>query len=160
MPVLRFESEIAAPVEALWAYHASPSALINLTPPERKLRALAPEVPGGQASEGPTPLIDGALHILEFKLGPLTSMWRARISDVRRPDGFVDTAEQSPFRRWIHRHSFVPTEEGCKLIDEVEFELPLAPLSNVALPFVMRDLRKLFAFRHEVTRKALESSPA
>jgi ligand-binding SRPBCC domain-containing protein len=156
VPVLKFESEIAAPVEALWAFHASPSALINLTPPERKLRARAPEVPGGQPSEGPTPLIDGALHILEFKLGPLSSQWRARISNVRRPNGFVDTAEQSPFRRWIHRHVFQTTENGCRLIDEVEFELPLAPLSNLALPFVVRDLRKLFAFRHEVTRKALE----
>lgn len=160
MPVLRFESEIAAPVEALWAFHASHDALINLTPPSRKLRARAPEVPSGLPSEGPTPLVDGALHILEFRLGPFTSVWRARISEVRPPEGFVDTAEQSPFRRWVHRHVFQSTEKGCKLIDEVEFELPLAPLSTIALPFVMRDLRKLFAFRHDVTRTALESTSA
>jgi len=156
VPVLTFETEIAAPVEDLWEFHASPEALLKLTPPHRKLSAKALELPAGVSGSGPTPLIDGAVHVLEFRLGPLRSVWRARISGVSKPHGFVDTAEQSPFRRWVHRHRFLPTDQGCRLIDEVEFELPLAPLSHVALPFVVRDLRKLFEFRHRVTREAIE----
>lgn len=156
MPVARYETVLSASPQKVWDFHASPEALLRLTPPNRKLSAKAPELPPDAVGSGPTPLVDGAVHVLEFKLGPFRPVWRARISDVSEPHGFVDTAEQSPFRRWVHRHAFEPAERGCKLIDEIEFELPFAPLSHIALPFVVRDLRKLFEFRHRVTKDALE----
>lgn len=141
--VVRYESVLPVPPEVVWQFHASPGAIERLTPPGRKLEVV-----------GPMRLADGELHVLRFRMGPFRLEWRARISDVDPPFGFTDTAERSPFRRWVHRHRFERHAEGCLLIDEIEFELPLRWLGRLALPFVKRDLDRMFAYRHAQTRAA------
>ena len=84
--------------------------------------------------------------------------WKARISDVNPPYGFVDTAEQSPFSSWRHHHEFQQDGEGSLLIDHVSYELPMGPLGNIANKiFLHRQLEAMFDYRHEVTKKELDS---
>jgi ligand-binding SRPBCC domain-containing protein len=153
VPVVRYESVLRCSPEAVWAFHASPAALERLTPPERNLESAASE--GGTGDAG-LPLVDGALHILRFRLGPFRMEWRARISEVDPPNGFTDTAEKSPFSSWRHRHGFLPHEGGCLLVDEIEYELPFGVLGRIAGPLVRRDIDRLFAFRHRETRKYVD----
>ena len=39
--------------------------------------------------------------------------------------------------------------------DEVLFRLPLAPLGDVAVPFVKRELRRIFRYRHAAIERTL-----
>ncbi|MCC7435925.1 MAG: SRPBCC family protein [Methanoregulaceae archaeon] len=151
VPVVRYESVLPCSPDAVWAFHASPSALERLTPPEQNLESATSE--GGGAG---LPLVDGALHVLRFRLGPFRMEWRARISEVDPPHGFTDTAEKSPFKSWRHRHGFLPHEGGCLLVDEIEYELPFGILGRIAEPFVRRDVDRLFAFRHRETLKHVD----
>lgn len=150
MPILRYETWMPCSVAELWQFHASTEALQKLTPPERKL-----EMASSDRGDGILPLEDGALHILRFRLGPFRMEWRARISNVMPPNGFTDTAEKSPFKRWSHRHRFVAEDPGCRLIDEIDYELPFGVLGKLVAPLVRRDLDRLFAFRHARTRETL-----
>lgn len=159
MPVARYETVLSASPQKVWDFHASPEALARLTPPERCLEAASAEGSVG-AADGSLPLVDGALHVLRFRLGPIRMEWRARISNVEPPFGFTDTAERSPFRRWRHRHAFLPHQQGCVLVDEIDYELPFGLLGRLVQPLVRRDIDRLFAFRHRETRKCTEGPGA
>jgi len=69
------------------------------------------------------------------------------------PHRFEDAQVRGPFRHWHHRHIIKPHPEGAMLIDDIEFEPPFALISR---GFVMRRLRRLFAYRHRVTREWCE----
>lgn len=145
--VVRYESVLPVLPEEVWQFHAAPDVIQQLTPAGRKLEVV-----------GAMPLKNGALHVLRFRLGPLSLEWHARISEVDPPFGFTDTAEQSPFRRWVHRHRFEPHPEGCLLVDEIDFDMPLGPLGRLTLPFVKRDIDRTFAFRHAQTVRSITSA--
>jgi ligand-binding SRPBCC domain-containing protein len=142
--VVRYETLLPVPPEAVWAFHASPSAIDRLTPPGRRLEVV-----------GPMRMANGELHVLRFRIGPFRLEWHARISEVDPPFGFTDTAERSPFRRWVHCHRFEAEGEGCRLVDEIELELPFGLLGKLAWPLVKRDLDQMFAYRHAQTLCAM-----
>ncbi|HRF59591.1 MAG TPA: SRPBCC family protein [Fimbriimonadaceae bacterium] len=148
MPTKRYEIVVDAPQEAVWRFHASADALRVLTPPGRKVELLSEDLA----------VRDGAIHRIRVRQFGLPLTWVARISDVRPPEEFVDTAEQSPFRSWRHRHRFESVDAArTRVIDTIEYSLPLGPLGALAdRLFVSRDLDHLFAFRHEATRRALD----
>lgn len=140
-----YESVLPATVDELWEFHQWPRALEFLTPPGRKLE---------RASE--MPLHNGALHVLRFRLfGVLPMEWRARISEVNPPYGFVDTAEKSPFAYWRHHHEFAEHADGALLRDTIDYFPPFGNLSNSLI--VSKQLDDLFAFRHRRTREGIEA---
>jgi ligand-binding SRPBCC domain-containing protein len=60
-----------------------------------------------------------------------------------------------PFSRWHHTHRFYAEDGGTRIIDRVEYSLPLGPvrgLSVAARPVL--DL--MFAARHRRTKTELE----
>ena len=66
------------------------------------------------------------------------------------------TAQSAPFKSFRHVHGFEKIDENrTRMEDRVEFALPLAPLSNIALSFVKKDLSQMFDFRHKATQQAL-----
>lgn len=143
-----FETRIAATAEELWSFHASAEALKVLTPPGRKLVPISTDLR----------VENGLLHVMGFRQFGLPMVWKARISEVDPPFGFVDTAEQSPFAFWQHRHSFIRDGEGSILRDEIEYAPPGGPLAGlINRLMVSNDLDCLFAFRHSVTKQELES---
>jgi len=64
-----------------------------------------------------------------------------------------DEQLRGPFRRWHHNHIIEPHADGAVLIDDVDFEPPFALISGW---IVKRRLRKLFDYRHRVTREWCE----
>lgn len=147
MPKLIFESPLSCSVEELWAFHADVSALTLLTPPGTKVSIVGSD----------TRVENGALHELRIKKAGVTLSWRARISDVQPPFGFVDTAEKSPFRAWRHHHQFIAVESGSLLRDTVDYELPFGFLGQILDRLIVRrDVQSMFAHRHLVTRQSLD----
>lgn len=128
-------------VEDLRALHHSAVAIPQLTPPFVQIRV-----------EGDPAIRDGNLQTIKSRvwLTPWQT-WKARISEVG-PDGFTDTAEQSPFQFFRHRHSFIARGDGCELIDAIEFRAPGGWLGNQMARIV---LTLLFAYRHVVTKRLL-----
>ena len=90
--------------------------------------------------------------------GLVPSRWVAEHTAYDPPRMFEDTQISGPFAKWRHRHIIEPQEGGAILRDEIDFEPPLWILGRIAVPvFILPKLAKLFAFRHEITRKWCEN---
>ncbi|MBX3219447.1 MAG: SRPBCC family protein [Labilithrix sp.] len=144
---MRYVKESSFPVsaEVLWHFHERPDALALLTPPW----------PRTEIVEAPASLEVGTRVVLRVKLGPLWQTIEAEHIAYERGRMFADRMVRGPFARWVHRH--VVTARGLSestLRDEVDYELPLGRLGGlVVAPLVRRELERLFAYRHDVTRR-------
>ena len=142
------ESVIRAAPERVFAFHELPDVMSRLLPPWESSRII----------EAAPSLRVGSRAIIDTKLfGFLTVRWEALHTAYERPRMFEDTQVKGPFRSWRHRHIIEPHAEGALLRDEIEYEPPLGLLGRVGAPLVIVPrLRRLFEFRHEVTRKWCE----
>lgn len=137
-------SVIRAAPERVFAFHELPDALARLTPPWEKTRIVA----------APPSLQPGARAVVEVRVAPL--VWR-RMESVHTvyepPFRFEDEQVRGAFRRWHHRHLIAPHEEGALLTDVIDFDPPLGLLGRALAPrLIIPRLRRVFAYRHEVTR--------
>lgn len=142
------ESVVRAPPERVFAFHELPDALQRLTPPWERARVV---------SAAPD-LLPGSVAVVETSvLGPFRVRWVARHTLYDPPRVFEDVQERGPFRLWRHRHVVEPHAEGATLRDEVEYEPPLGALGRLAAPLIIEPrLRRLFDYRHSVTREWCE----
>ncbi len=152
--MLRFQrrSRIAAPAEAVFAWHARPGALERLVPPWE--RVAVEERAGG--------IEDGARVVLRVGAGPLRLRWVAVHDQVVPGRQFCDRQERGPFRYWRHSHRFAPDgPAACQLEDDVEYALPLGPLGTmVAGRHVRKKLQRMFDYRHAVAKEDIEAHAA
>jgi ligand-binding SRPBCC domain-containing protein len=139
------ESHFSTTPEAVFALHERADVFQILTPPWQKVRVMQRQ---------------GGLRIgarVEFRLyvGPVFLTWVARHTEYEPNRLFTDVQDKGPFRTWRHRHRFLGDGNGgCVLRDEIEYTLPLG-LERVAGWLVEKDLRRMFAYRHAATARAL-----
>ena len=142
MALFSLSSEFNCTVETLFAYHEQAGAIDRLIPPWE---------PAKVASSNDS-LQVGSIVEVDNWLGPLKQRWIAEHTALIRNELFVDQLNQSPFAKWIHSHRFKAISANrSSLSDEVDFELPLAPLSRIALPWAKDKLHAMFQFRHQIT---------
>ena len=148
--MLRFlkESEIAASAARVFAFHEAPDAFERLQPPWQTTRIVQP----------PASLEVGTRVVVKVRVGPF---WQTIVAEhVAYEPGrmFADRMLEGPFASWLHRHVVTPLgPDRCRLSDDIEYALPLGWLGRrVGGPFVRRQLRRMFDFRHDVTRRAGE----
>ena len=142
------ESVIEAKPERVFRFHELPDALARLTPPWESARIVQP-----------TPdLHVGSITIIETRiLGIFPTRWVARHTAYEPPRMFEDVQVSGPFRRWRHRHIVEPHERGSVLRDEIEYEPPLWIIGRLSAPLlILPRLRRLFDYRHRVTREWCE----
>ena len=139
------ETEVAAPVEELFAWHERPGAFERLVPPFDPVTLLHRE---GDLQSGR----------VELKVrAPFRRKWVARHHSYVRQRKFVDTMERGPFRHWEHTHLFEPRRDGRSLLrDCVEYEVPFGALGR-AVGGVDNRVHQLFGYRHHVTRHDVEA---
>lgn len=142
------ESLIHASRERVWAFHELPDALERLTPPWEQVRVI-------ERAQG---LQVGSRAIIETKLfGLLPVKWVAEHTRYEPPRLFEDVQVSGPFKSWRHRHVIEAHAAGAMLRDEVEYEPPLGFLGKLAAPLAVTPrLERMFAYRHEVTRRWCE----
>ncbi|QDT72704.1 SRPBCC family protein [Lacipirellula limnantheis] len=149
---LRFvkESRINAPPAAVFAFHESPAALTQLIPPWEAMRV----------AESPGSLAVGSRVVLRGKVGPLPVEWVAVHTEYDPPHLFADRQASGPFAYWLHRHHMLDDGAGGTLLrDEVAYALPLGLIGRyLGDAFVRRKLERMFEYRHETTRRLVESS--
>jgi uncharacterized protein (TIGR01777 family) len=141
-------SRISAPAEAVYRWHARPGALERLSPPWESVTI--EERTGG--------IEEGSRVLLRVGVGPVSARWVAVHRDHVPGVQFCDQQVQGPFARWIHTHRFRPDGPDASILeDDIEYALPLEPLAGlIGGPMVDRKLRRLFAYRHAVTRSDIE----
>ncbi len=141
-------SRIAASAEAVFDWHEAPGAFEQLTPSWERVRVLRHE--GG--------IRDGARVSLLVGPAPFSVRWDLEHRDYQHGRSFTDLQRRGPFGYWRHVHRMIPQgPDACVLEDTIEYELPLGGLGRLfGRPFMQRKLKRLFAYRHAVTRRAFD----
>ncbi len=134
---LRAETWVALPREAVFPFFADAANLQQLTPPWLRFQILTPQ---------PIEMRAGARIQYRIRLHGLPMSWLTQIAAYEPPCMFVDQQVRGPYRTWIHTHQFRSVRGGTLLLDHVEFDMLGGSL---VAPFVTRDLRKIFTYRHE-----------
>jgi len=142
----RFESteRVAARKDAVFAFFSRPENLEALTPPRLGFHLLTPP---------PIEMRRGAIVEYDLRVHGVPVRWKTLIARYTPGVGFVDYQLRGPYLLWRDRHDFEEDGDGVIVRDTVEYALPLAPLSAVALPLVRGDVRQIFEYRR--TRVAL-----
>lgn len=150
MPRFVKASRIHAPLREVFGFHERPEALSRLTPPWEASEVIVP----------PTSLAAGTVVVLVTRVGPLRIRMEAEHVYYEKDVEFRDRLRHGPFASWLHRHRFFAEGDSTVLVDDIAYELPLAPLSNFADALVVRPrLTKMFDFRHEETARAVGAGP-
>ncbi|HSI89188.1 MAG TPA: SRPBCC family protein [Pyrinomonadaceae bacterium] len=149
---MKFEKEsvIRASPERVFAFHELPDAIERLIPPWENARI----VQRADIS------VIGSRAVIEQRLfGIVPSRWVAEHTAYDPPRMFEDVQLEGPFSSWRHRHKVEPHPQGAVLRDEIEFEPPLGPFGSLAAPvFILPKIRKMFEYRHRVTKEWCEGN--
>jgi ligand-binding SRPBCC domain-containing protein len=136
------------PRTKVFDFFADAGNLERITPPELNFHIITPQ---------PIDIKQNALIDYRLKLRGLPLTWRTIISLWNPPGEFVDEALKSPYKQWIHRHTFTELAENKTLIeDEVRYRLPLEPAGDLAHWFVWRELEYIFDFRQRAVGEILQ----
>lgn len=142
------QSVIRAAPERVFAFHERPDALRLLTPPWEPTRVL---------SAAPDLRVGSEALVETRVLWLMRVRWVARHTLYDPPRMFEDVQVKGPFKSWRHRHIVEPHEKGSVLRDEVEYETPFGAAGRLAAPLLVEPrLRRLFDYRHRVTREWCE----
>ncbi len=137
------------PREEVFRFFADAGNLERITPPELKFHI---------TTKQPIDIKKGTLIDYRLRLRGFPVKWQTVISVWNPPCVFVDEALKSPYKQWIHRHTFTELEINKTLIeDEVRYRLPFEPFGNLALWFVRRELSYIFDFRQKAVKAILQS---
>ncbi len=130
---------VQRPIEEAFAFFGDAENLERITPPELRFRILTPR---------PIVMKPGAIIDYRLSLFGVPFHWKTLITIWDAPHRFVDEQAKGPYAQWIHEHRFEPEGvHATRISDRVRYRLPLAPLGDVALPFVRRQLAHIFAYR-------------
>lgn len=149
---------VDASFESVWDFHSDIRGLISLTPDWLQLQIES--VVGPEGNQDPAVLEPGTVvqaSVQPVGLGPRLN-WTSRITAWERSDStgmYRDVMTTGPLPRWIHTHRFYEEAGGTRIIDRVEYRLPLGSfkwLSRVAWV----GLEPLFRYRHRKTQSLLE----
>lgn len=144
------QSIIRTTPENLFAFHELSDAFLRLTPPREKIRILetAPNLGVGSRT-----VVDVRIAFWYFRFESLHTAYDP-------PHSFEDQQVRGPFRSWRHRHIVEPHPEGALLIDDIEYTPPFGLLGRALAGIVIEPrLRRVFAFRHRITREYCENAP-
>jgi len=142
--VHHFHSEqwLDRPVEEVFAFFSDAKNLEAMTPRQLKFRILTP---------GPIHLEAGTRIDYQLKLYGVPLNWATLIESWAPPHEFVDVQLRGPYRVWRHNHRFLSEEKGTRIVDDVEYELPLGPLGRlIEALWARREVARIFGYRTEV----------
>lgn len=140
---LRARSRLLVGAGRLYDWHLAPGAFLCLVPPWEWLRLQGPD----------RGIFPGCVR--KLLVTPVRWPWLALHEEFVPGRHFLDRQLRGPCHHWHHHHYFSDDE----LRDEIDFQLPLAPLSNFALPLLKAQFERMFLYRHRVTAHYLSLAP-
>jgi len=133
------EQFLPRPIQEVFDFFSDAHNLDVLTPPWLHFRILTPR-----------PITMRLGTVIEYRLRwrILPIFWRTQISVWEPPVRFVDRALKSPYRQWVHEHTFEQREGGTLMRDRVEYSVSgwiIEPL--IARLLVTPDIERIFQYR-------------
>lgn len=148
--ILERKQIIRRPRAEVFEFFADAGNLERITPPELNFRILTPQ---------PIDVRKGALIDYQLKLRGIPITWKTEITEWNPPHDFVDTALKSPYKQWIHLHTFEDGGAGETVMrDQVRYRLPLEPLGDIAHFYVKKELAYIFDYRYKVIEEIFHSN--
>ena len=87
-----------------------------------------------------------------------TRQFTSKITEMKRPDFFVDEMIKGDFKSFHHEHHFKPAENGTIMIDLVDFETPYGKFGKIANALFLKSyLQKFLMKRNEVIKEYAET---
>lgn len=141
---LTTEQQIEKSQDEVFSYFSDAHNLAEITPPRLRFVVLTPR---------PIEMKVGTLIDYRLKLRGIPVRWQSEITAWEPPYFFVDEQRKGPYRCWIHKHTFVETDGGTLVGDEVEYAVPGGKLINDLI--VRPDIEQIFAYRAEKLKELL-----
>ncbi len=136
------------PRKEVFDFFADAGNLESITPEELNFRIV---------TQQPFEIKQGSIIDYKLRLRGFPINWRTEISVWNPPHSFTDKALKSPYKQWIHRHTFTALSENKTAIeDEVRYRLPFEPVGDLAHWFVRRELENIFDFRQREVGRILQ----
>jgi ligand-binding SRPBCC domain-containing protein len=136
---LRREQWIARPIDEVFAFFADAQNLEKITPPWLGFRIL---------SMSTNSISQGTVIRYRLRLHGLPVHWRTEICQWDPPHGFVDQQTRGPYKQWHHTHRFEAHGGRTKMIDEVQYSLPIGVLGRIVHALKVRgDVGRIFDYR-------------
>jgi len=137
--ILRREQWIARPIDEVFAFFADAHNLEEITPPWLGFRIL---------SMSTASIEEGTVIRYRLRLRGIPAHWRTDICQWDPPHCFVDEQTKGPYKRWRHTHRFEADGSRTKMIDEVQYSLPLGVLGRIVHAVkVRKDVNRIFDYR-------------
>ena len=117
------------------------------------LANVMPSFPRLRVARFDAPLHVGSAIHLELALGPIRQPWELTVLEVDAGRHFVDRQTgRGPMAYWRYTHAFEAVGDGTRVIDHIEYALPLGVLGRLAAAlFGGLAMRMLFAVRRRKT---------
>jgi ligand-binding SRPBCC domain-containing protein len=146
----RLHREIIVPASLtdVFAFFANAANLQRITPPWLHFSILTPM---------PVEMRVGVEIAYRITLHGVRLPWRSRIDEWEPGVCFVDRQVVGPYRWWRHEHRFEAVDDGTRVTDQVDY---VPRLGWVSGSLVRRNLRQIFAYRHEVLHRHFRSGAA
>jgi ligand-binding SRPBCC domain-containing protein len=150
---LRRSQDVSRPRDEVFGFFSDAKNLEQITPDFLRFHILS--------ADAHAPVFEGMLIDYQLRLGGVPLRWQSRIESFDPPRGFVDVQTRGPYRSWRHVHAFEEILGGTRIVDEVDYELPLALLGSLAHAlFVRRTLQRIFDYREATVRRLFGLEPS
>ncbi len=143
--VFHKQTPIPCPANELFRWHEAPDAFHKLMPPGEVVKVLQHD---GK-------ITNGARAVLLVGVWPVRFVWELVHQDYIEGRQFCDVQVRGPFSAYRHEHVMIPVDEhNCLLSDRITFSMPLGRLGAwLGRLIFLPKFERLFAFRHEATKK-------
>lgn len=142
------ESQVARPLEEVFAFFADAQNLQAITPPWLNFGILTPQ---------PIRMQVGTRIDYRLRIRGIPLRWQTEITAWNPPFGFVDEQKRGPYRLWVHRHTFKPHGGETLMRDEVTYAVLGGWLVDRLL--VRADVQRIFDYRQSALQKHFQRSP-
>ena len=147
--ILERKQIIKHPRDEVFEFFADAGNLERITPPELNFHIITPQ---------PIDIKKGALIDYTLKLRGIPITWKTEITQWNPPFDFIDSALKSPYKQWIHLHTFEAGENGETIMkDIVRYRLPFEPLGDLAHWYVKKELKYIFDYRYKVIEEIFQN---
>jgi len=133
-------------LEELFNFHLDTNNIKKITPKHTKVELIDYE----------EKTYEGKIIKLKTTRAFVPINWIVKIEKFQYPNLMVDVAIKSPFAFWEHKHIFTQKGSMCELQDSIKFALPFGIFGKLITPFIKKDIKKMFEYRHLKTKMLLE----
>ena len=143
------QQKIDRPLEEVFAFFSDARNLETLTPPWLRFEILTP---------GEIDMRVGTIIQYALRVHGLPIHWTTSITVWNPPFEFVDVQLRGPYVLWHHRHTFEAVGSSTRMVDVVNYRLPLGWIGRAMnRVLVRRDLEVIFDYREKTVKRLLES---